>query len=111
MWDRSGRPLSTFVTSPTTSRLVSLSAMTSRDYRAPTMIWNIALASHGSMSGEPRADVGPFLAWSSVVPSVSSPLWSPERRDHLALSSFARAQDDTPASDSFDSQHVVFEMD
>src|SRR6266487_6223635 len=81
------RPLSIFVTSPTTLRLASLSAMASRDCLAPTMIWNTALGWHGFMSDEPRADVGPFLGWWSVGPSVSSRLSFPNNRASLPRSS------------------------
>ena len=41
---------------------------------------------HGSMSGEPRADVGRFLVWSYVVPFASSLPWSPKSRPSLPRS-------------------------
>src|SRR3989441_3865506 len=79
-WDHWARPLSIFVTSLITSRLGSFSAMTSRDCLAPIMSWNIALGWHGSMSGEPRVDVGLFLGWWYVVPFASSLPWQPVSR-------------------------------
>src|SRR5882762_6183294 len=77
MWDRLLKPLTTFLTSPTTLLLASFTAMMCKDYLAPTMNWNTALGSPASTSDEPQVGGEPFLAWWSVVPFVSLPLLPP----------------------------------
>src|SRR5712691_522045 len=44
------------------------------------MTWNTALESHAFMSGERRADGGPFLGWWCVVRCASLLPWLPRSR-------------------------------